>query len=364
MSVRLTYRDGFKNHATQENAKDGIIQVSEIIEKSDYYPFGLKQGGDDLPDYSAINKYKYAYGGKEFNDELGLDLYDFGARNYDPALGRWLNIDPLAEVSRRWTPYNYAYNNPIYFVDPDGRLSGSFNNGYFNIDIVQFGGAMESWVGGFQTEGKDEVIITGNLTQEAFNSLQNSVSSELQLTINKRGLVTAKQISDGELSQGAADLLAATKDKSITVNIDADDNIHNKDTRKPASYRIGGSLMSVKYNEDGSVSTNQSVQPIILDKLDSANGAKRGHSILHETTESYEAGKLAQEQGYGVYRVILNDIFDQNSLYFRAHNSVIPPVGGVRPDFILDSNSNIIRIDLYTGERGDILFHQIDVTKK
>lgn len=152
-NVRLTYRDGFKNHATQENPKDGIIQVSEIIEKSDYYPFGLKQGGDDLPDYSTINKYKYAYGGKELNDELGLDLYDFGARNYDPALGRWLNIDPLAEVSRRWTPYNYAYNNPIYFVDPDGRLSGSFNNGYFNIDIVQFGGAMESWVGGFQTEG-------------------------------------------------------------------------------------------------------------------------------------------------------------------------------------------------------------------
>lgn len=122
--INYVYHYIYKDHLGNNHLvyadlnKDGTINpANEIIEENNYYPFGLKHKGyNELPG----NGYKYKFGGKELNSELGLDLYDFGARNYDPALGRWLNVDPLAGKYPGWTPYHYVHNNPINMIDPTG----------------------------------------------------------------------------------------------------------------------------------------------------------------------------------------------------------------------------------------------------
>ena len=124
-------------------AREGNTAV--IVEQNDYYAFGLKHNGPAF-DPTGVN-YKYQYNGKEMQDELGM--YDYGARFYMPDLGRWGVVDPLAETYTRHSPYHYGMNNPIRFIDPDGRSSQTFEgqdaqNAFWHF---YFGGSVSNFNG-------------------------------------------------------------------------------------------------------------------------------------------------------------------------------------------------------------------------
>jgi len=104
-------------------ANNGTITVTQ--ERS-YYPFGLTMKGLEYDSAKVSTPFTYKfnenkYNGKESQEFLGVQWYNYGARFYDPQLGRWHSIDPLCELGRSWSPYSYAFNNPLKFTDPDGK---------------------------------------------------------------------------------------------------------------------------------------------------------------------------------------------------------------------------------------------------
>ena len=93
----------------------------------EYYPFGFTFNSYQREN-SVANQ--YLYNRKEKQDELGLDWLSYGFRNYDPAIARWMVVDQLADAYVDFSPYAYVLNNPLKFVDPDGKKV-LYVNGYW-----------------------------------------------------------------------------------------------------------------------------------------------------------------------------------------------------------------------------------------
>jgi len=114
-SVRISFSD---------DNNDGFVLSNEIIQENNFYPFGLKHSGynSSISSSGSSIANQYKFNGKELEESFDLLTYDFGARNFDPSIARWSNIDKLSEKYKGLSPYTYAVNNPVSFIDPDGNL--------------------------------------------------------------------------------------------------------------------------------------------------------------------------------------------------------------------------------------------------
>lgn len=157
----LSYVFQYKDHLGNVRvsyAKNPTTQVLEIIEENNYYPFGLKHKGYN--DYAA-NANKYKYQGQERQDELGLNWDSFKWRNYDPAIGRFMSIDPLSQ--------KYPYNSTYAFQENKMGMGRELEG----LELVEIGMFSQT---GFSTPllGTNEVIATEGMGEIAI-PLENIV---------------------------------------------------------------------------------------------------------------------------------------------------------------------------------------------
>ena len=132
--VRVPSQDNFTFYYYDRDHLGSIRQVikadgsqGNIVQSMDYYPFGAQ-----WCDGSTDNNFQpYRYNGKELDKMHGLNTYDYGARQYNPVLGRWDRVDPLCEKYYDVSPYVYCHNNPTNRVDLDGNDDFFSNTGRF-----------------------------------------------------------------------------------------------------------------------------------------------------------------------------------------------------------------------------------------
>ncbi|MGE8341580.1 MAG: RHS repeat-associated core domain-containing protein, partial [Flavobacterium sp.] len=148
----LSYVFQYKDHLGNVRvsyAENPTTQVLEIIEENNYYPFGLKHKGynDYLP---TANKYKFQ--GQERQDELSLGWDSFKYRNYDYAIGRFMNVDPLTEKYMDWSPYVFSGNRVVDCRELEGLEPIVARKGTQNLIIVNQGFAGEHPKGASQAQ--------------------------------------------------------------------------------------------------------------------------------------------------------------------------------------------------------------------
>jgi RHS repeat-associated protein len=210
---------------------------SSLIEETHYYPFGLtmagissKAAGKGL-DCGCGNKKGYngnEIQAKEFSDGSGLDVYDFNARTYDQQIGRFIQIDPLTEEAGQdaLTPYHFSGNNPSTFNDPDGKCPWCW--GAIIGAVVEYG----TQVGVNLAQGKS---VKESLTNVDGNAILISAGA-------------------GALSGGTSAFIPKTTGAKVLVQ------------SGKIAIDAGESALQ-QYNENGSVSFNQTVTDVGTNKV-------------------------------------------------------------------------------------------------
>ena len=266
-----------------------------LYEVNNYTVYGKRSANSSASSYISTaptgEKFRQHFTGKEDQaPDFSVPFTDFGARQYSPALRRWLVPDPLSEKYYGVSPYAYCAGDPVNLVDPQGR----------------------------------EVIISGTLSEEALKQLQGRMKNRITLIRDSEsGKLSYTVRGKNKLRGDAKRLAEIIDDQSITVNLITT----SKNETSTGSLLVGGAFMgnTVMTDDEGNntVSAYQEVNPIVLGLADSHTNSM-GKMMMHEVTEAYSGAQISQQRGFGAPPANLEEAKNPNSVYNKAHNKATP----------------------------------------
>jgi RHS repeat-associated protein len=122
--TKFTYEFDIEDHTGSPRVtfRANSSNQLEVVRSQDYDPFGVVLEGIDYKAPSDTLHRKYFFNGKEYMITVGLKMYDYGARQYNPRLGRFYQVDPKADLMPNISPYVFSFNNPLRYRDYDGQI--------------------------------------------------------------------------------------------------------------------------------------------------------------------------------------------------------------------------------------------------
>ena len=267
-NVLTTISDRKVRHSTDNINVD--YYLADVKSTNDYYPFGQELSGRGN---TSAGGYRYGFNGKEKDDEAkgGGNSYDFGARIYDPRLGRWLSCDPMAN-KRSWvSPYNFAQNNPILRIDDDGNMDFDYTVSYRK-----------------NADGTKTKVINATAVYYVVNLSKTNHSAGSIMT------GTANAGFDTKLSPktdiGGIKNAKDPRDGKEIRNIEFNLTIETRDL-SPDHYNSLPSGANVIFIVDDVTKDNESADAI-------AWGTNGGQAIIAERNASLSAKTMAHEMGH------------------------------------------------------------------